>query len=125
MNPAATEIWTFPATPRILYRDPNPPELTFQAGDALKFSVITQNRFRGGSLYTWNPYRTSRQESFFPESSRRDDAVGVSTFVVTLADWMTEGFHLKLVGPGLSDNRLWEADASNRIGGRATGTRFG
>ena len=113
VNPAATEIWTFPATPRILYRDPNPPGLMFQAGDALKFSVITR---AGSAEEAFTPgtrmARRGRRASF---PSLRDDAVGVSTFVVTLADWMTEGFHLKLVGPGLSDNRLWEADASNRI----------
>jgi 1,4-alpha-glucan branching enzyme len=114
VDPAAIDIWTFPATRRILYREPNPAGMTFQAGDTLTFQVITQSRFRGGSLYTWNPYGPPSQASFFPESAR-DDAAGVSTFVVTLADWMTGGFHLKLVGPGPSDTRVWEPDASNRV----------
>src|SRR5580704_4244332 len=61
VDPEAVEIWTFPATPRILYRDPNPPGIMFQAGDALTFSVVTQSRFRGGSIYAWNPYGPSSQ----------------------------------------------------------------
>ncbi|MGA2256521.1 MAG: alpha-amylase family glycosyl hydrolase [Thermoguttaceae bacterium] len=117
----ASEMWTFPATRRILYREPNPPGVTFRAGDALTFRVITQSRFRGGSLYAWNPYGPSEEVSFFPETSR-DDAAGVSTFVVTLADWMTAGFHLKLIGPGPADKRLWEPDASNRVWRPCDGT---
>src|SRR5258707_4317716 len=62
VDPAALEIWTFPATRRILYRDPNPPGTTFQGGDALTFTVITKSRFRGGSLYACNPYGPSSQE---------------------------------------------------------------
>ncbi|WP_227254579.1 alpha-amylase family glycosyl hydrolase [Frigoriglobus tundricola] len=114
VDPAATEIWTFPATRRILYREPNPAGVVFHAGDTLTFRAITQSRFRGGSLYAWNPYGPASQEGYFPESAR-DDAAGVSTFVVTLLDWMTNGFHLKLVGAGPSDTRLWEPDASNRV----------
>ena len=44
VDPAALEIWTFPVTRRILYRDPNPSGVLFQVGDALTFRVITQNR---------------------------------------------------------------------------------
>ena len=114
VDPAAVEIWTFPSTRRILYRDPNPPGIIFRAGDVLTFNVITQSRFRGGSLYAWDPFDPSSPDSFTPESSR-DDGTGVSRFVVTLAGWMTKGFHLKLVGPGPIDRRLWETDASNRV----------
>jgi 1,4-alpha-glucan branching enzyme len=121
VDPTASDIWTFHATRRILYQNPNPSGVTFQPGQTLTFRVITQNRFRGGSLYAWNPYDPSSPQGYFPESTR-DDAAGVSTFVVTLAGWMTKGFHLKLVGPGSSDNRLWEPDASNRVWRPCDGT---
>ena len=40
----------------------------------------------------------------------------ISTFGVNLAGWMTQGFHLKLVGqPDQNGNRLWEPEASNRV----------
>ncbi len=114
VNPAATEIWTFTGTRRILYQDPNPPGIIFSTGDTLTFNVFTRDRFRGGSIYVWNPYGALSQKSFFAESSR-DDVKGVSTFVVQLANWMTQGFHLKLIGPGADDKRVWETDASNRV----------
>jgi hypothetical protein len=53
--------------------------------------------------------------SFFPESAR-DDANAISTFKVTLASWMTNGFHLKLMCPGANGQfHVWEPDASNRV----------
>ena len=109
------EVWTFEQSPRTLYADPIPPGLSFNAGDALTFHVITQSRFRGGKLYAWNPYAPGVPHTSFDESAR-DDAKGVSTFQVTLTAWMTAGFHLKLMKPG-SNNQLddWEPDNSNRV----------
>ena len=46
----------------------------------------------------------------------RDDARGVSTFRVTLAPWMTSGFHLKLMQPAINNQAaVWEPNASNRV----------
>jgi 1,4-alpha-glucan branching enzyme len=109
-----TEIWTFASSRRILYQDPFPPEVNFKAGDVLTFQVITQNRFRGGQIYAWNPYDSTNPSAFFSQSAR-DDAAGVSTFTVALANWMTRGFHLKLVGYDPNRNQIWEPDASNRV----------
>jgi len=106
---AADEIWTFEASPRVLYQDPYPTGISFQAGDVLTVHVITQSMFRGGEIYAWNPYDADLPTAVFAESGR-DEASGISTFRVTLAEWMTAGFHLKLMnGP------KWEPDSSNRV----------
>ncbi len=109
---APAEIWSFDSAARILYRDPTPPGATFSPGIVLTFQVITQNRFKGGRLYAWNPYDPASPSAFFPESSRSDP---VSTFKVPLAAWMTSGFNFKLVGNGPDGKDVWEPDSSNRV----------
>src|SRR5208282_6494574 len=59
-------------------------------------SRFTQNAFRGGLLYVWNPYDSNVQPVYFGESARNDN---ISTFRLTLAEWMTTGFNLKLMHP--------------------------
>ncbi|HUI64370.1 MAG TPA: alpha-amylase family glycosyl hydrolase, partial [Bacteroidota bacterium] len=71
----------------------------------------TQQRFKGGRLYAWNPYDATAPAAYFSEASRADP---VSTFVVRLAPWMTGGFHFKLVGAGQNGND-WEPDGSIRV----------
>ena len=112
---APNEVWTFEASPRVVYQNPFPAGVAFNAGDVLDFQVLTQSAFRGGRLYVWNPYNQSNQPTFFNESAR-NDATGVSTFTVPLLSWMTSGFHLKLMRPA-HDNQpdVWEPDASNRV----------
>jgi 1,4-alpha-glucan branching enzyme len=112
---APAEVWTFEASPRVLYQDPSPAGVVFNAGDILTFQVITQNAFGGGQLYVWNPYNSANQATSFGESAR-NDATGVSTFQVALQPWMTGGFNLKLMQPA-HDNvaALWESNASNRV----------
>jgi 1,4-alpha-glucan branching enzyme len=113
--PSPAEIWTFEASPRILYQNPNPAGVTFNAGDVLTFQVITQQAFRGGQIYALSPYDSTVQPAYFPESAR-DDAKGISTFQVTLAAWMTSGFNLKLLQPAANNQpAVWEPNASNRV----------
>ena len=110
-----TEIWTFEASPRVLYQNPFPSGATFNSGDVLTFQVITQQAFRGGQIYVWNPYDSTVSPVYFPESSR-DDANAVSTFRVPLQPWMTSGFHLKLMRPATNNQAaVWEPDTSNRV----------
>ena len=113
---APGEIWTFEFSARILYQNPFPPGVTFNPGDLLTFRVITKKQFRGGKIYAWNPYNAANPTAFFSESARDDDN-SISTFNVTLASWMTAGFHLKLMSPGTGRNcaDIWEPDASNRV----------
>src|SRR5262249_38069578 len=59
------EIWTFAYSPRILYEDPAPPGIVFNVGDVLTFKVITQNQFRGGQIYAWNPYDPTNPRAYF------------------------------------------------------------
>jgi 1,4-alpha-glucan branching enzyme len=108
---APTEIWTYEFSGRVLYQNPFPAGVTFKAGDALTVHVITQNKFRGGQIYAWDPYDSSNPSAFFPETAR-DDATFTSTFNVVLADWMTSGFHLKLMSPVTN---IWEPDTSIRV----------
>ena len=105
------EVWTFDSSPRVLYQNPFPAGVVFQAGDALTFQAITQQAFRGGQLYVWSPYDSSVQPTSFVETAR-DDVNGVSTFSVILLPWMTTGFHLKLMQPA---GNVWEPDESNRV----------
>jgi len=115
LRTSPTEIWTFESSPRILYQNPFPAGVVFNPGDVLTFQVITQRAFRGGQLYVWNPYDSSVQPAYFGESAR-DDANGVSTFRVTLMQWMTSGFNLKLMQPAANNQApVWEPDASNRV----------
>ena len=109
-----TEVWTFESSPRVIYQDPFPSGVVFHPGDVLKFQAITQNAFRGGQLYVWNPYDPDAQ-AYFGESAR-DDVNGVSTFSVKLTEWMVSGFNLKLLQPA-NNNRpaIWEPDAANRV----------
>jgi len=110
-----TEVWSFDSSPRILYQDPFPSGVGFNAGDVLIFQVITQSAFRGGQIYVWNPYQPGSGPAYFPESAR-DDVHGVSTFRVTLQPWMTSGFNLKLMQPPKNNHgAVWEPDASNRV----------
>jgi 1,4-alpha-glucan branching enzyme len=110
-----TEVWTFESSPRILYQDPFPAGIVFNSGDLLTFQVITQTAFRGGQLYVWDPYDSTVQPAYFAESAR-DDTHWISTFRVTLTEWMTSGFHLKLMQPATSNQAaVWEPDASNRV----------
>src|ERR1700737_1980753 len=110
-----TEIWTFESSPRILYQNPCPSGVIFRRGDALTVHVITQNAFRSGRLYVWNPYDPNVQQAYFSEAAR-DDANGVSTSNITLTEWMTSGFNLKLMQPAANDQgAVWEPDASNRV----------
>ena len=109
------EIWTFESSARILYTDPFPAGVSFNTGALLTVHVLTQNRFRGGKLYVWNPYDSSKPVAFFNETAR-DDAQGLSTFNINLLSWMTNGFHLKLMCPGNGGQPdVWEPDASNRV----------
>jgi 1,4-alpha-glucan branching enzyme len=107
---APTHIWSFEQAARIVYRDPKPAGVAFAPGDVLTFKVITQNRFKGGKIYVWNPYDPTHPTGFFDETSRADP---VSTFNVTLAPWMTEGFHFKLFNHDNVDR--WEPEWSNRV----------
>jgi hypothetical protein len=110
-----TEIWTFEASPRILYENPDPAGVVFNAGDVLTFQVITLNAFSGGQLYVWDPYDATVEPAYFGESVR-DNTSSVSTFRVTLASWMTSGFHLKLMKPAANNQAaVWEPDSSNRF----------
>jgi 1,4-alpha-glucan branching enzyme len=121
---APKEVWTFEASPRVLYQDPYPATAVFNDGDMLTFQVITQSAFRGGKIYVWNPYDTSDQPLYFNESAR-NDATSVSTFTVTLLPWMTKGFHLKLMQPGQNNKPdTWEPDASNRVWRPCDGTHL-
>ena len=105
------ELWCFPNSPRILYQPPFPQGAAFRAGDVLRFHIITANRFAGGRIYAWNPY--GGQHAAFPEV-RRDESASTSVVDIPLADWMTAGFHFKLV-KGDGDNALWEPDSANRV----------
>jgi 1,4-alpha-glucan branching enzyme len=113
---APVEIWTFDFSVRILYQNPFPPGRTFNPGSILTIQVITRSQFKGGKIYAWNPYNPANPSAYFPQTAR-DDANNISTFSVTLADWMTSGFHLKLMSPGAGPNGtdVWEPDASNRV----------
>jgi 1,4-alpha-glucan branching enzyme len=113
---APNEIWTFEFSGRILYQNPFPAGVIFNPGDGLTVRVITQKQFRGGKIFAWNPYNSTSPSTFFSESAR-DEANFISTFQVTLADWMTAGFHLKLMSPGTGPGGtdVWEPDASNRV----------
>ena len=112
---APKEVWTFEQSARIIYQNPFPPGITFKAGDVLTFQVITQSRFRGGKLYAWNPYASGVPNASFDETAR-DDGNSVSTFKVTLASWMTAGFHLKLMKPAANNQSDdWEPGTSNRV----------
>ncbi len=114
VSPRVSEIWTFPSSARILYEEPQPAGVAFNAGSVLTINVLTGQRFRGGQIYAWNPYDPTNPTARFAESSR-DDNSGVSTFTVTLTSWMTAGFHLKLVGRDDKGNDVWEPDSSNRV----------
>ncbi|MGO9268217.1 MAG: alpha-amylase family glycosyl hydrolase [Candidatus Binataceae bacterium] len=108
-----SEVWTFDSSPRVLYQNPFPAGVVFKPGDRLTFQVITQNAFRGGLLYVWNPYDSNVQPVYFGESARNDN---ISTFSLTLAEWMTTGFNLKLMHPAANNQAtVWEPDASNRV----------
>lgn len=110
-----SEVWTFDSSPRVLYQNPFPPGVAFNAGDTLTFQAITQSAFRGGKLYLWDPYDTSVSPVSVSESAR-DDVNFVSTFSVVLQPWMTAGFHLKLMQPGAGGNAaVWEPDSANRV----------
>jgi 1,4-alpha-glucan branching enzyme len=116
-----SEVWTFAQSRRILYRNPFPLAAQFGVGVTLTFHVISKARFRGGRLYAWNPYQKSVPASYFAETAR-DDATSTSTFAVPLQDWMTAGFHLKLVGTDGQGHEVWEPDASNRVWRPVDGT---
>jgi 1,4-alpha-glucan branching enzyme len=112
---APAEIWTFEYSGRIAYQNPFPPGMTFNAGDVLTINAITQQQFRGGQLYVWNPYELSTPSAYFPQTAR-NDATSVSTFTLTLQPWMTQGFHFKLMLPEAGSNpEVWEPDISNRV----------
>jgi hypothetical protein len=112
---APQEIWTFDFSGRVLYQNPFPAGVTFNPGDVLTVQVITQSQFRGGKIYAWNPYDPANPSAFFPQTARVD-ATFTSTFTVTLASWMTGGFHMKLMRPGANGQAdLWEPDASIRV----------
>lgn len=114
-QPAPAELWTFAFSGRVLDRNPFPAGVAFKPGDTLTFHVITQNRFRGGKLYAWNPYDASNPSAFFPETSR-DDGASLSTFTVPLQSWMTGGFHLKLMRAAPDGTgHAWEPDSANRV----------
>jgi 1,4-alpha-glucan branching enzyme len=110
-----TEVWTFDSSPRVLYQNPLPAGVAFNSGDTLTFRAITQNAFRGGKLYLWNPYDASASPAYVSESSR-DDVNFVSTFNVVLQSWMTTGFHLKLMQPAAGNSAaVWEPDSADRV----------
>ena len=114
--PAPAEAWTFENSARIIYQNPLPAGVTFNAGDVLTVNVITQSQFRGGKIYVWDGYNPGNAPIYFPQTAR-DDVNFISTFQVTLAAWMTTGFHLKLMSPGtgMGGSDVWEPDASNRV----------
>ena len=103
------QIWTFSESPRVLYNEPYPSGTTFKAGDILTLQVFTQNQYRGGQIYVWNPYEMGSPTTRFSESTRIDQAF-TSTFSIVLAPWMIKGFHFKL-----TKNEIWEPDASTRV----------
>ena len=112
---SSAEVWAFDSSPRILYQDPFPAGAGFKPGDLLTFQGITRTAFRGGQLFVWNPYDPSVEPVYFTESAR-DDASGVSTFLVPLLPWMSSGFHLKWMRPATGgQGAVWEPDASNRV----------
>jgi 1,4-alpha-glucan branching enzyme len=114
--PAPAEIWTFEFSPRILYQNPFPAGVVFNAGDVLTVNVITQQQFSGGQIYVWDGYNPNNTPVCFPQVAR-DDVNFISTFNIMLAPWMTQGFHLKLKSPGTGPNGsdVWEPDVSNRV----------
>jgi 1,4-alpha-glucan branching enzyme len=114
--PAPTEIWTFESAARVLYQNPFPPGLFFKLGDVLTVRVISKKQFRGGNIFVWDPYHSATPPIYFPELAR-DEASFTSTFNVKLEDWMTRGFHLKLMsrGTGPKGADVWEPNASNRV----------
>lgn len=112
---APVEVWTFDSSTRVLYQNPYPAGVVFNAGDVLTFQVITQHAFAGGQLYAWTPYSSTVQPVYFPETAR-DSVNGVSTFTVVLQPWMTQGFNLKLMQPASVNNpAAWEPNSSNRV----------
>ena len=106
---SADAIWTFESSALCKFEDPGP--ATTLA--AVTIHAVTQSRFSGGAIYCWNPYDSTNPSEEF-EQSGRDDAAGVSDFVVSIRPWMVGGFNFKLVGPP-GNNRLWEPDRSNRV----------
>jgi 1,4-alpha-glucan branching enzyme len=108
------EIWTFVQSARILYQLPSPPGTTFGSSDLLTINAITHSQYAGGQIYAWNPYDAAAPSAFFPEAGR-DAAAGISTFKISLASWMTGGFHFKLMRFGAVGATTWEPDASNRL----------
>jgi hypothetical protein len=47
---STAEIWTFEASRRVLYENPNPTGVVFNTGDVLTFQVLTQKAFRAGKF---------------------------------------------------------------------------
>ncbi len=107
------QMWTFEQSARVLYEDPFPAGVAFNAGDKITVHLVTQQQFKGGRLHAWNPYVAGGQTVEFQEVSREDP---VSTFTVTLAAWMIQGFHFVFAGPRLkNDWSCWEPQTANRF----------
>jgi hypothetical protein len=107
------QMWTFEQSARVLYEDPFPAEVSFRVGDKITVHLVTQQQFKGGRLHAWNPYVAGNHTVEFQEISRVDP---VSTFTVTLAAWMTQGFHFVFVGSGPKNDRsCWEPQTANRF----------
>jgi hypothetical protein len=62
---APPEVWTFEASPRVIYENPCPPAVVFNARDVLAFQVITQSAFRAASSMfgTHTTHRIGRRSS--------------------------------------------------------------
>lgn len=108
---APAEVWVFESSGRVLYQNPFPAGVTFSAGQVVTIDLITANRYVGGRLYVWDPYNNN-SPIFVNEQSR----VGInSTFSLTLASWMTHGFHFKFVSARHANDETWEPDTLNRV----------
>jgi hypothetical protein len=106
----ATSLWTFDYTARCLVLDPDPTA----AFPTVTIHVIIQRRYRGGQLFLWSPDGTQQPPTARCSETQRDDTAATSTFVVSLSDWMRDGFHFKLLG---SANNFgdFEPERANRV----------
>jgi len=87
-----------------------------------------EKAFRGGQVYVWDPYDITVAPAYFEESAR-DDVNWVSTFRVTLSQWMTSGFNLKLMQPATNNQAAvwvfgWSFYRQGTVGGTSSADEF-
>src|SRR5882757_758824 len=51
------EVWCFPGSGRLVYAEPRPAGVHFNAGDVVTISAVSFQRFRGGAIFIWDPYQ--------------------------------------------------------------------